>query len=247
MVLLNRRRLAVVPVLIYWPTIFVLTHIPIPELVRRASVSDKTLHFVAYIILAFLLWFAVSPGKKANWRKAAVWLIVLVSALYSLVDEWYQGVVGRNADVMDFAANFAGALTGLILLSIFSFWPALLALIGITIFLLMNLTRVDLSELVPVMNAIFCFSSYAVFCLVWICNMYYFRRLKATQIKWFVSAAAMPAGLLTVVEIFSVIMGKEFRINRVVISAGGIVFAVFLVWAIEFLRNLSRKSSGDIT
>ena len=75
---LNRQKLCIIPVLLYWPVLAILTSIPIPQLVRRAGVSDKVLHFLAYLILFFLLWFAVSKGRKAKWGRPAIWWVFLM-------------------------------------------------------------------------------------------------------------------------------------------------------------------------
>jgi len=47
--------------LIYWPGLFVLTHIPIPQLARQSGMSDKMMHALAYLALVFLWWFSISP------------------------------------------------------------------------------------------------------------------------------------------------------------------------------------------
>ena len=91
MVLSRRQKLTIISLLFYWPGVFILAHIPIPQLVYKAQVSDKSLHFLAYLVLVFLLWFAISPNKKVNWRKAAVWWILFVVVLYGVVDELLQG------------------------------------------------------------------------------------------------------------------------------------------------------------
>lgn len=89
-----RQKLIIIVLLLYWPTIFVLTHIPIPQIVSEAQVSDKTLHLVVYLILVFLLWFAVSPDKKVNWSKAAIWWVLLITAGYGGIDEILQKYTG---------------------------------------------------------------------------------------------------------------------------------------------------------
>lgn len=115
MVLSRRRKLTIISLLLYWSGVFILTYIPVPQLVYKAQVSDKSLHFLVYLVLVFLLWFAISPNKKVNWRKAAVWWVLFVVVWYGVVDEWLQSYVGRTCDIMDFFADLAGTLAGLIL------------------------------------------------------------------------------------------------------------------------------------
>jgi len=160
MTLLRRQKLTVTSLLFYWPSLFVLTHIS-PAYVQgwtvRVDVSDKILHYFAYLVLVFLLWFATNPYKKVNWRKAAVWWIILVVVWYGVFDEWLQGYVGRDCDVMDFFADLAGALTSLIILSIINFWLASIIITGISIFVLTNLTQISSVELFPVTAILFVF------------------------------------------------------------------------------------------
>ena len=109
MTLSQQQKLTFGALILYWPVLFIVAHIPIPQLVRRAHVSDKSLHFVAYLILVFLLWFAINPQSKVNWRRAAVWWVLLVIAGYGIADELLQNFVsGRSCDVRDFTSRFSG-------------------------------------------------------------------------------------------------------------------------------------------
>jgi len=216
-----RQKLTIISLLLYWPAIFVLAHIPIPQLVYKAQVSDKTLHLVAYLILVFLLWFAVSPDRRVNWHKAAVWWVLLIMAGYGGVDELLQGCVGRSCDIKDFLANLVGVIGGLILFSFLTFQPALLAVTGITIFCLTNLARANLTELVPVTNAMFHLLAYAVFTMLWIRQIHPLPP-KTSKPKRLIIALAVPISLLLVVKLFSVISGRYFTIFDVILSGAGI-------------------------
>ena len=224
MTLSLRQKLIIISLLLYWPAIFVLAHIPIPQLVYKAQVSDKTLHLVVYLILVFLLWFAVSPDRRVNWRKAAVWWVFLIMAGYGGVDELLQGYVGRSCDIKDFLANLVGVSGGLILFSFLTFWPALLAVTGITIFCLTNLARANLTELVPVTNAMFHLLAYAVFTMLWIRQIHPLPS-KMSMPKRLIIALAVPIGLLLVVKLFSVVSGRYFTVFDVIISGAGIAIA----------------------
>jgi len=63
-----QQKIIIILLAFYWPILFILAHIPIPQYVRKAGVSDKSLHFLAYLILTFLLWFAIRPDEKVKWR-----------------------------------------------------------------------------------------------------------------------------------------------------------------------------------
>jgi len=237
MALSQRQKLIIIPLLIYWPLIFVLAHVPVPQLVREAGVSDKIIHFIAYLSLVFLLWFAISPDRKVSWRRAAVWWVLLVTVWYGVVDEVLQSfVAGRSCDVRDFFADLAGVTTGLILFALFTFWPAFLVVTGITIFALSNLTRVNLADLLPVTNMAFHLFAYPFFAVLWIQNMHLFLPLKASKLKWLIAASALPMGLLVAVELYSVISGRDFRLQDLIIAAVGIAAVVITIYLIGLFR-----------
>jgi len=233
--------------LVYWPGIFILEHIPIPRLVYKAQVSDKGIHFLAYLILVFLLWFAISPNKKVNWRKAAVWWVLLVVVWYGVVDELLQGYVGRSCDVMDFFANLVGTLTGLILFSFFTFWPVLLVVVGTTIFTLTNLTRANMANLLPITNAVFHLFAHGLFTVLWIQYIHLFLPTKAPKPKWLIVALALPMGFLLIVKLFSIIFGRDFVVRDIILSVAGITAVVATVYLIALFRRKSVRelSPGD--
>ena len=237
MTLSHRKKLTIILLLLYWVAIAILTHIPIPQLVRKAQVSDKALHCLAFLILVFLLWFAVKPNEKVNWRKAAVWWVLLIMAGYGMVDELLQNYVGRSGNATDFLANLAGVGVGLILFSIFSFWPAFLVVTAIAVFILTNLARANLAELIPVVNAVFHLFAYGLFTLLWVRNMHQLLPTRPPQPKWLAGALALPTGLLLVVKLFSVISGRYSGITDVVISLVGITTVVVTIFFTALLRR----------
>lgn len=241
-----RQKLIVVSLLFYWPALFVLAHIPIPPLVRRAGVSDKTLHFIAYLLLVFLLWFAINPDRKVNWRKAAAWWVLLVMVIYGIIDELLQGVVvGRSCDAMDFFADLAGVLAGLIIFAFFTFWPAFLIVTGITIFAITNLTRVNLADLLPVTYVAFHLFAYGFFAVLWIQNMNLFPPIKAPKLKWLIVASALPVGFLVAVKLFSIISGRDFRLWNFIIAVIGIAAVVTTIYLIDLFRFRRLRASPD--
>jgi VanZ family protein len=244
MVLSRRQKLTITSLLLYWPSVFVLAHIPIPQLVYKARVSDKSLHFLAYLVLVFLLWFAISPNKKVNWRKTAVWWVLFVAVWYGVVDEWLQGYVGRSCDVTDFLADLAGTLAGLILFTFFTFWPVLLVVTGTTIFTLTNLIRANLAELVPITNAMFHLFGYGFFTMLWLQYIHLFLPMKAPKPKWIIAALALPTGFLLIVKSFSVIFGKDFGAKDVIVAGAGITAVVATTCLIAlFHRGTAQRLS----
>jgi len=245
MAISRRQKITIILLVFYWLSFFILAHIPVPGLVREAGVSDKGLHFLAYLILVFLLWFAVSPDQKVGWRKAVVWWVLIVVTGYGAVDELLQGFTGRNCDVMDIVANIAGVFTGLILLSVFTFWPAALLVTGAVIFGITNITRANLAELVPVTNAMFHLFAYPIFSMLWICCMHLFLSLKPPTLKWLVTAIAGPAVLLLIVKLFSVILGKGFGLREVIVSLVGIAAVITIIYLAALFRKTQNTRQQD--
>ncbi|MHC4074050.1 MAG: VanZ family protein, partial [Planctomycetota bacterium] len=169
MTLSRQQKITTIVLALYWPALFVFAHIPIPQVIRRAGVSDKSLHFLAYLILVFLFWFTVGAGRRVNWRKATPWLVLLIILVYGILDEWSQGyVAGRSSDILDFVADLAGTITGLILFSVFTLWPAGLLVTATVIFGMTNVAQKNLAELLPVASAAFHLFAYAIFTMLWV-------------------------------------------------------------------------------
>jgi VanZ family protein len=242
----RRQKVTIILLVFYWPAFFILAHIPVPLLVRRAGVSDKGLHFLAYLILVFLLWFAISGDKKVNWRRAGVWWVFFVATGYGIVDELLQGCVGRNCDVRDMVANLAGTLAGLILFSVFTFWPAALLVTGAVIFGITNIARENLAELIPVTFAMFHLFAYAIFSMLWVCYIHLFLSLKPPKAKWLIAALAGPTMLLLTVKLFSVILGKGFGLREVIVSLVGIAAVITIIYLIELFRKTQNNRTENI-
>jgi VanZ family protein len=246
LVALSRRQKAVLTaLLLYWPAIFIGTHIPqIPQWVGQIVVSDKVMHFVAYLLLSFLLWFAVNPDKKVRWRKPAVWFILFVVVWYGVIDEWLQMYVGRNADVHDFFADLTGAVTGLAILTFVNFWPASLVITGGGIFAMTNFLRAH-----PVpdglrIDLLFCVCAYGFFTLLWLRFIHHFLMVKAPQGRWLLGAAALPIGLMLTVELFCAIAGYGFSAVWLLLAVAAIsaVAAPFFIYGL--LRNKAQVQAA---
>jgi VanZ family protein len=94
----------------FWLAMFVGTHIPkVPDILD--DVSDKTMHFLSYGGLAFLLALATASWQKMSLARFPALLAVL--ALYGALDELSQIPVHRDASVGDWAADIGGSCVGL--------------------------------------------------------------------------------------------------------------------------------------
>lgn len=239
MPLKRRHRYILLAVGIYWPLIFWLTHIPVPALARRSGMSDKTMHALAYMVLTFLLWLAVNPYEKATWKRASFWAILSAVLVYAAIDEILQGPVGRGTDFMDFLANLFGTLLAMGILSFLSFWPALLMISAIFIFVIQNLSNLTLLWPQFHLNTVFHFSAYAAFSLLW---MHFLIRKRPDQpaIKWLIEGVAVPFLLLAAVCAGSPIRGKEIFLIDICTAAFSITASVLTSYAVLF-----RKRSAD--
>jgi len=225
MKLTGRQKITVAALVLYWVVLAFVSHIPIPQLVYKAQVSDKWLHFLAYLNLIFLLWYSIRPDGKANWRSGLVWLVFFVSCVYGGIDEMIQPYFGRQKDFMDFSANVAGSLTGLILFTFMTFWPSLLATLAITIFSITNLAKADLSKLLPISDAAFHFFGYGCFALVWgrVMKQYFsYKSIRARSAL----AVGVPFGFLLVVKAGSLFLGRHFAMTDLLFGALGIITVV---------------------
>lgn len=248
MSLSRRQKLVIVFLVIYWPCLFVLAHIPIPRVVREAGVSDKALHFLAYLILAFMFWSAINPDRKVSWRRGAVWWVLMVVAGYGALDELLQSYsAGRTCAIGDLVANLAGALISLMMLTVLTFWPALLLIVGITIFVLTNLTKANLNDLLPITNTAFHLLAYASFTVLWIRYSFFLYPAANRRFKWMVWALIVPMGLLFVAKLGSVVLGRTFEVRDMVLSAAGIVTVVAVALVIALLRDRFAESHSSFS
>ncbi|MHC4635979.1 MAG: VanZ family protein [Planctomycetota bacterium] len=238
MAISKRQKFTIITLVFYWTIIFILTHLS-PVNVSRllpVQVSDKMLHFLAFLLLAFLLWFAINPDQKVKWHQAGVWWILLIVICYGAIDEYLQGYVGRGTDVMDFLSDLLGTITGLILLTIFSFWSAALTFAGIIIFSLANLTRINSTSLPPLTNAIFLFLAFGAFTLLWVRYIHHYLKPKPPEFKWLIISLALPIGFLSVVELFALLKTSGLRTYNIIIS----LIAVSAVLVVFFLTALLK-------
>ena len=106
-------RLVTATLVVYWLLLLLGTHVPSPPL-GGVQVSDKWLHFHAYLGLAFLLACTFTVYRRPRWR-TYIYLAAIVLA-YGALDELAQlPIAGRSADIQDWLADATGAASGLAL------------------------------------------------------------------------------------------------------------------------------------
>ena len=247
MAMVRRQKAVIAALVLYWPTLFVLAHIPIPEVVRRADVSDKSLHVLMYMILTFLLWSALKPQSKTNWRHLAPWLTLAVVLVYALCDEYLQRfVAGRSMDAHDLVADVVGAVAALVVVSIFSFWPALLIVTATTIYTLAVFTRANLTELLPVTSTLFHLGTYSFFTLQWIACLRSKFAIRRPDRRWLGMSLIAPLSLLLITKASALISGKAFEGWDIVAAAVGVLGTV-TIWSILARPRANRANRPELS
>ncbi|MBN1362662.1 MAG: VanZ family protein [Sedimentisphaerales bacterium] len=243
MPMVRRQKTLILTLVLYWPAMFVLTHIPVPQVVREAHVSDKNLHFLTYMILAFLLGWAWRSGGNADGRRRVGRWVFLVVMAYALCDEGLQYfVAGRSPDRADLLANTCGTLAGLAVTSFVSFWPGSLIVTGTSIYTLGVLTRANLTRLLPVTSTALHLVTYGLFTLLWMGYLNQSPRGKRPDRTWVFRSSLAPVLLLLVTKISAVVSGKELEAWEIVAAIGGM--AVALIGA-ALWRALSPEGAKD--
>ncbi len=213
--------------------------------------SDKTMHCLAYMGLTFLLWQAVSPYQRVNWRKVRVWLVLAAVVWYGAIDEWLQGRMNRSADVQDFLADVIGAMAGLVILWLFEFWTAVLIVLLMFIFAISNMSRIDMLWDMPFINTGFHFFGYAFLTLAWIQHIGQFvpKKLRLERVRWILTAAAMPVTALVFVKLAGKFMFMQKRIWSVdcAVAVVAIACAVAVSWAVFRLRQRHHTTFSEST
>jgi VanZ family protein len=237
MMFFRRQQITALMLVIYWIVLIIFAHIPIPESVRQARVSDKSLHFLAYLVLTFLFWFTFKPNQKVILYKAGALVTFCIITFYGAIDEPIQTFFGRTCDVMDILANVSGTLAGLVLLSRFSYWPAALLITSAVIFGVTNIARKNIADVFPLVGITFDFFAYATFTFLWIFNMSQFVQSKIHRVKWLILAITIPVVFLLMIKTTAVILGRSLNQLDVLVSAGAIMTVAFLI----YIRKLALE------
>ncbi|QTA83644.1 VanZ like family protein [Desulfonema limicola] len=76
---------------------------------------DKILHFGGYAFLGALFFRAFNASLPDSKIKTIIFISITTSVLYGLTDELHQSfTTSRSADIMDFAADTAGSIFGVL-------------------------------------------------------------------------------------------------------------------------------------
>jgi VanZ family protein len=238
----RRRKFVLAALLLYWPAIFTLTHVPqLPQWVGQTQLGDKTPHFLAYLGLVFLWWFAISPYKRVNWFKVAVWGTFAAMAIYGALDEWLQGFVHRTPDVWDFVTDMAGVTAGLVLLTVFDFWLAALLVGSCVVFASVNMMQTDIVALMPMSSAIFYLVAYALIAVVWVNHLNMRFRLEPGNPRWLPVALLVPLAMLAATHSYAALVLHRTHASSVIAGLAGITTIIGTVWLSSLWRHTRRS------
>lgn len=93
---------------LFWPGVLVIVWgelTPHPPQLGGILGWDKAEHFIAYFGLASMAALVLGPRPRLAW---AILGVILLSGVLEIL----QAITGRDAELLDFAANSLGALTG---------------------------------------------------------------------------------------------------------------------------------------
>ena len=238
-----QQKITLAILVLYWPAIFILTHIIMPpSLLRQMQASDKSLHFLVYFILIILLWFSISPAEKVNFRKKKIWIILPLLVLYAGVDEWLQGFeASRTRDIMDFAANLEGLLGGLILICFFSFWPAVLVASAAAIVVFTSAVRIQFVGQLAFVRPLFLLTSFGFFTFTWNRFLSLFLSMQPGRLKWLFFSLSVPVAFMLAVKLFSRIAGRAFELLDIILSLTAIFAVALTTYLVSSLKSFSHR------
>ncbi len=223
------RKISPIILLLYWPLIFILTHIPLrQELLVQLQASDKTLHFLVYFILSFLLYFAAKSDAKLSLKSRKVWLLFSALLVYAAADEWLQGLVGRSCNFPDFVANLTGIAAAFVLLSFFSFQPAMLIFTAVSIIVITKAAQMRFTGRFSFIKPAVYFLAYAFFTVIWCRFILSIKSLKTSRLKQLLAAFALPVTVLLAAVIFSFFLANSFQLPEIICSLAAIFTAVIV-------------------
>ncbi|MHC5082750.1 MAG: VanZ family protein [Planctomycetota bacterium] len=240
---LHRRHKSVLIALgIYWPVIFILTHVPVQDIARKSGMSDKVMHALAYFVLTFFVWFAVSPYRKVQWNKLKVWIVLAIVAAYGAVDEILQGFVGRSSDMIDFIADVFGLILALGILSIFNFWSAMLTFSAIFVFVVSNMSNLLMLYPQYHLATVFHYTAYTAFALIWIQHTERYTDQQIGTASWLFYALMTPTALLVAIKGSAIAFDQQIWWVDIATAMFGITSAVLISY---LLFKCSRREQEN--
>lgn len=213
----------------YWVGIFFATHIPVPDWTRKMGVSDKSMHFVAYLVLMLLLWLSANFEKKADWGKILTWLLMGIVAVYAIFDEGSQYFIeGRSADLYDLLTNLLGAGVAMVLVTILAgHHTAMIPFVVCPIFL-PALVSSKLITQGSIIEAAIYGVVFAIITIAWIQYISSAYKFNLKQPRYAPIFFSGPAAIFAIVKIYAVFTNRAMEKTVILSTFAAIILTVFI-------------------
>ena len=107
----GKSKLALAFLCVYWPVIFVASHVPKEMVPKGWTVSGAGLHVLAYSVLTVLVFATAGMLRRTALRCRKTWALVALISGYAAVDELLQLTSpGRDGRVMDWLVDTMACL-----------------------------------------------------------------------------------------------------------------------------------------
>jgi hypothetical protein len=229
MKLSNEKKFFAAVLLFYWLGLIIATHIPVPYWVRTLGVSDKTMHFAAYMILTMLLWLTFFFDVRANWRKFQPWIVLLLIGLHGIADELTQHyIAGRSTDRLDLASDMFGAAAALLIVTFISGYHAMMALAAITPVFLPAIVKAEIIKQNSITETVLYSLVFALITGAWGQYLSRILKLDLRKFKHLLVYIAGPTAVLASIKLYAIFTDKPFGYTPLLWSLLS-VFIVLLV------------------
>lgn len=115
-----RRFVPLAILVVYWPLMFVTTHLSPVRLGRMDFHGhDVFLHSMAFFFLTLLYWRVRYGGQYPDPRTSKPYLVLVLMGVYGALDEITQTIVGRTGSWTDWLSDLGGAALALGMLFFF--------------------------------------------------------------------------------------------------------------------------------
>ena len=223
----------------YWLAILFATHIPVPFWVRKMGVSDKTMHFSAYLVLTILLWLSSSFGIKANWRKLRPWLLLLIILFYGIADEVTQHfIAGRSTDPLDLISDMLGAGTAMLAVTFTSGYNTAMILVVISPIFLPAIVRSQLVKEGTILEEVVYVSGFVLITIVWTMYLTFIRKMNLRQAKHLPLFFLCPAISVVILKFYAIFTNKPFEITDIAVILASIVLTL-VAWGMCSKKSIT--------
>lgn len=246
MKLTKEKKIFTAILIFYWLCLLIATHIPVPMWVRKMGVSDKTMHFAAYMVLTILLWLASSFDLKANWRKLRPWLIWTIALLYAVVDEIMQHfIVGRSMDLLDMISDMLGVAAGMLTVTFISGYHSAMILVIVSPIFLPAIVRSRLIKESSILEGLIYLAGFVSITAAWAIYLTLISKLDLRKIKTIPLFFICPAVSVVIVKFYAMFTNKPFEIENIFIAFVSIIATLLIcriLFDVYFVKRVANQN-----